>query len=47
MLEATGYDYQDLISMDFEKFFRALGRATQRQEAKQEQAKQQQRQRKK
>ena len=42
MLETTSYNYADLISMDFELFFRALGRTIQREEAKADQIKQQQ-----
>lgn len=40
MIEVTSYNYADLITMDFELFYRALGRAIQREEAKQEQMKQ-------
>jgi len=42
MLETTSYNYADLIGMDFELFFRALGRTIQREEAKADQIKQQQ-----
>jgi len=40
MIEVTSYNYSDLMAMDFELFYRALGRAIQRQEAKAEQMKQ-------
>lgn len=40
MIEVTSYTYNDLKSMDFELFYRALGRAIQREEAKAEQIKQ-------
>lgn len=40
MIEVTSYTYKDLKSMDFELFYRALGRAIQREEAKSEQIKQ-------
>jgi len=42
MIEVTSYTYSDLIKMDFELFFRALGRTIQREEAKADQIKQQQ-----
>lgn len=40
-METANYNYSDLIAMDFELFYRILGRTIAREEAKMEQIKQQ------